>query len=84
MNTEIKTLDLKHTGIVPLNNLETFVLVEGTRYYYISSEGRLANNIKGKFYVHNATLASKTKKVHWKIYYEDEKGRLFCMNFLFS
>ena len=74
MNTEIKTLDLKHTGIVPLNNLETFVLVEGTRYYYISSEGRLANNIKGKFYVHNATLASKTKKVYWKIYYEDEKG----------
>lgn len=45
MNTEIKTLDLKHTGIVPLNNLETFILVEGTRHYYISSEGRLANNI---------------------------------------
>ena len=71
---EIQTLDLNRTGIKPLNKLETFILIEGTKHYYISSEGRLANNIKGKFYVHNETLASKTNKVHWKIYYEDESG----------
>ena len=74
MNTEIKILDLKRTGIAPVNNLETFILVEGTKHYYISSEGRLTNDIKGKFYVHNNTVASKTNRVHWKIYYEDESG----------
>ena len=71
---EINILDLNRTGIKPLNKLETFMLIEGTKHYYISSEGRLANDIKGKFYIHNETLASKTNKVHWKIYYEDESG----------
>ena len=71
---EIRTLDLKRTGIVPLNKLETFMLIEGTKHYYISSEGRLANDIKGKFYVHSETLAKATNRVHWKIFYEDESG----------
>ena len=71
---EIKTLDLKRTGIVPLNKLETFMLIDGTKHYYISSEGRLANDARGKFYVHADTVASKTNKVHWKIYYEDENS----------
>ena len=52
---ETKTLDLKRTGIVPLNKLETFVLIEGTKHYYISSEGRLVNDIKGKFNPHKVT-----------------------------
>ena len=69
---EINILDLKRTGIKPLNKLETFMLIEGTKHYYISSEGRLANNIKGKFYVHNETLAKSTNRVHWKVFYEDE------------
>ena len=71
---EIKTLDLKRTGIVPLNKLETFILVEGTKHYYISSEGRLVNNVRGKFYTHKDTLAKGTNKVHWKILYEDKTG----------
>ena len=71
---EIQTLDLKHKGITPLNKLETFMLIEGTKHYYISSEGRLANNIKGNFYVHNDTIAKGTNKVHWKVFYEDESG----------
>ena len=71
---EIQTLDLKRTGIVPLNKLETFMLIEGTKHYYISSEGRLANDIKGKFYVHNDTLSKATNRVHWKIFYEDNTG----------
>lgn len=71
---EIKTLDLNHTGIKPLNKLETFMLIEGTKHYYISSEGRLVNDIKGKFYLHNDTLSKRTNKVHWKIYYEDGSG----------
>lgn len=71
---EIKTLDLKGTGIVPLNKLETFILVDGTKHYYISSEGRLVNDIKGKFYIHNETFVKGTNKVHWKIYYEDGSG----------
>ena len=71
---EIQTLDLNRTGIKPLNKLETFMLIEGTKHYYISSEGRLANDIKGKFYVHNETLSKATNRVHWKIFYEDESG----------
>ncbi len=71
---EINILDLKHTGIKPLNKLETFMLIEGTKYYYISSEGRLANDIKGKFYIHNETLSKAANRVHWKIFYEDESG----------
>lgn len=71
---DINILDLKKTGIEPLNQLETFMLVEGTKHYYISSEGRLANNIKGKFYVHADTLTSGTNKVHWKIFYEDDEN----------
>lgn len=71
---EINILDLKRTGIKPLNKLETFMLIDGTKHYYISSEGRLANNIKGKFYVHNETLSKATNRVHWKVFYEDESG----------
>ena len=71
---EIKTLDLKRTGIVPLNKLETFVLTEGTKHYYISSEGRLVNDIKGKFYTHKDTLSKSNNKVHWKVHYEDKTG----------
>lgn len=71
---EIKTLDLRRTGIVPLNKLETFILIDGTKHYYISSEGRLVNDIKGKFYVHNNTMTKGTNRVHWKIYCEDESG----------
>ena len=71
---EINILDLNRTGIKPLNKLETFMLIEGTKHYYISSEGRLANDIKGKFYVHNETLSKATNRVHWKIFYEDESG----------
>ncbi len=71
---EINILDLKHTGIKPLNKLETFMLIDGTEHYYISSEGRLANNIKGRFYVHNETLAKTTNRVHWKVFYEDKSG----------
>ena len=71
---EINILDLKRTGIKPLNKLETFMLIDGTKHYYISSEGRLVNNIKGKFYVHNETLAKSTNRVHWKVFYEDESG----------
>ena len=65
---EIQTLDLKRTGIKPLNKLETFMLIEGTKHYYISSEGRLANDIKGKFYVHNETLSKGTTRGHWKVF----------------
>ncbi len=72
--SDINILDLKKTGIEPLNQLETFMLVEGTRHYYISSEGRLVNNIKGNFYVHSDTFTSGNKKVHWKIYYENDKN----------
>lgn len=50
------------------------MLVEGTKHYYISSEGRLANDIKGKFYIHKDTLSKGTNKVHWKIYYEGQTG----------
>ena len=50
------------------------MLIDGTKHYYISSEGRLANNIKGKFYVHNETLSKATNRVHWKVFYEDESG----------
>ena len=71
---ETKTLDLKRTGIVPLNKLETFVLIEGTKHYYISSEGRLVNDIKGKFYTHKDTLSKSNNKVHWKVHYEDKTG----------
>ena len=71
---EINTLDLKRTGIKPLNKLETFMLIEGTKHYYISSKGRLANDIKGKFYIHNETLSKGTNRVHWKVFYEDESG----------
>ena len=71
---EIKILDLKNTGIVPLNKLETFILVEGTKHYYISSEGRLINDIRGKFYIHKDTLLKGTNRVHWKIQYEDKTG----------
>ena len=71
---EIKILDLKHTGIKPLNKLETFMLIDGTEHYYISSEGRLANNIKGKFYIHNETLSKAANRVHWKVFYEDKNG----------
>lgn len=71
---EIKILDLKNTGIVPLNKLETFILVEGTKHYYISSEGRLINDIRGKFYIHKDTLSKGTNRVHWKIQYEDKTG----------
>lgn len=74
MKTEIKILDLKSIGIVPLNKLETFLLVEGTKHYYISSEGRLVNDKRGKFYVHNNTLNKSSNKVHWKVFYEDESG----------
>lgn len=74
---EIKTLDLKGTGILPLNQLETFILIDGTKHYYISSEGRLANDIKGKIYLHNYTTSTKKSKIHWKIYYEDEKGETY-------
>lgn len=71
---EINILDLKRTGIKLLNKLETFILIEGTKHYYISSEGRLANDIKGRFYVHNETLTRATNRVHWKVFYEDENG----------
>ena len=71
---EIKILDLKNTGIVPLNKLETFILVEGTKHYYISSEGRLIDDIRGKFYIHKDTLLKGTNRVHWKIQYEDKTG----------
>lgn len=71
---EINILDLKRTGIKPLNKLETFMLIERTKHYYISFEGRLPNNIKDKFYVHNETLAKSTNRVHWKVFYEDESG----------
>lgn len=68
---EIKILDLKHTGIVPLNKLETFILVDGTEHYYISSEGRLTNNARGKFYVHAETVSKGANKVHWKVFEKD-------------
>ena len=71
---DINILDLKKTGIEPLNQLETFMLVEGTKHYYISSECRLANNIKGDFYVHSDTFTSRSNKVHWKIYYENDEN----------
>lgn len=74
---EIKTLDLKGTDILPLNQLETFILVDGTKHYYISSEGRLANNIKGKIYLHSYKKSTKKNKIHWKISYEDEKGETY-------
>lgn len=68
---EIRILDLKHTGIVPLNKLETFILVDGTEHYYISSEGRLTNNERGKFYVHAETVSKGANKVHWKVFEKD-------------
>lgn len=71
---EINILDLKRTGIKLLNKLETFILIDGTKHYYISSKGRLANNIKGKFYIHNETLSKATNRAHWKVFYEDKSG----------
>ena len=71
---ELKILDLKHTGINPLNKLETFILIEGTKHYYISSEGRLVNDIKGKMHLHKNTVIKDTNKGHWKVFYEDENG----------
>lgn len=72
---EIKILDLKHTGIKTINKLETFILIKGTKHYYISSEGRLSNDIKGSFYTHKNTLETKTNRVHWKILYEEKNSR---------
>lgn len=72
---EVKTLDLKGTGIEPLNKLETFILIEGTKHYYISSEGRLANDIRGKAYLHKNT-AHGNGRVHWKVRYEGKNGAL--------
>lgn len=69
---ELKILDAKKEGIELLNQLETFVQIEGAPHYYISSEGRLANNYrKKKFYIHKQTM-SVQGKVHWKIFYEDK------------
>ena len=68
----LKILDTKKEGIELLNQLETFVEIEWAPHYYISSEGRLANNYrKKKFYMHKQTLNSHGK-VHWKIFYEDK------------
>lgn len=67
---EIQILDLKQAGITPLNQLETFIQIEGAKHYYISSEGRLANDIRGKFYIHNETLSKSANRVHWKVFYE--------------
>lgn len=75
-NTEIKTLDLSKTDIEPLNQLETFILVEGTKHYYISSEGRLVNDLKGKAYLHTEKIPKKGK-VHWKIFFDDGNGTLY-------
>ena len=69
---ELKILDAKKEGIELLNQLETFVQIEWAPHYYISSEGRLANNHrKRKFYIHKQTLNTQGK-VHWKIFYEDK------------
>lgn len=71
---EMKVLEIRKTNIEPLNQLETFVLVEGTKHYYISSEGRLVNDSKGKMYLHRNTISKKVGKVHWKLYFEDKNG----------
>lgn len=72
---EIKTFDLKGTGIEPLNKLETFILIGGTRHYYISSEGRLVSDLRGRAYLHKNT-AYGNGRVHWKIRYEGKDGAL--------
>lgn len=71
---DIKTLDMKNSGIPLINQYETFILVEGTKHYYVSSEGRLANDSKGKIYLHSSKAPQKAKKLHWKIYYENGEG----------
>ena len=69
---DLKILDAKKEGIELLNRLETFIQIEWAPHYYISSEGRLANNYrKKKFYIHKQTLNTQGK-VHWKIFYEDK------------
>ncbi len=75
--SEIEILDTKKAGIELLNPLETFILIEGTKHYYISSEGRLANDTKGKIYIHKNTISKSVGKVHWKIFFEDYDGSTY-------
>lgn len=46
-------LDIKKSGIELISNDEVFVLVNHTENYWISNNGRLVNNLRGNFYIHN-------------------------------
>ena len=48
-----RVLDVKKSGIELVADDEIFVIVDHTRNYWISNNGRMLNNLRGGFYEHN-------------------------------
>ena len=53
-------LDIKESGIELIANDEIFVLVNGTKNYWISNYGRLVNNLHRDFRMHKTGYAHFT------------------------
>lgn len=63
-----RVLDIRKAGIELISNDEIFVLVNGTKNYWISNHGRLVNNLHNDFYMHKTgyahfTLSGVDKKI---------------------
>jgi len=60
--TDYRVLDLSKASIEPLAKDEIFVLVNGTRNYWVSNHGRLVNNLRNGYYMHNTKSENNKKK----------------------
>lgn len=71
-----KVLDTKKNNIDLLGNDEIFVQLEDTQHYWISSHGRLTNNMRKNktFFFHKMDSGDPKRSVHWTIVTYDIDG----------
>ena len=71
-----KVLDTKKNNIDLLGDDEIFVQLEDTQHYWISSHGRLTNNMRKDktFFFHKMDSGDPKRSVHWTIVTYDIDG----------
>lgn len=76
-----RVLDTKKSGIELIADDEIFIIVTGTYNYWISNYGRLINNLRGNFYIHDnnreKTGHQKGKSTHYTLRAYSEDGESY-------
>ena len=72
-----RVLDVKKYGVDLIADDEIFVLVNNTRNYWISNYGRLVNNLRGSFYLHDNSKESKNRCTHYTLSAFTDDGELY-------